>query len=99
MVEARDPCGGGGSPCRAGFVKRAGRRRGAEERGFTIVPVKTSLRGGSISSHSLAGRSTSIFKRQQSCQLHPCHFSSLKGCSIQRGVSVTLSAATAEQET
>lgn len=45
-------------------------------------------------------RSSSVFKRgQRSRQLHPWHFSSLKRCSIPRGVSFPPSAAAAERET
>lgn len=88
MGEARDSCESGGSPCGAEFVKHTGTWWGAEERGFTIFPVKTSLRDGSISSHSLDGRSVSVFKRQQPPQLHPWHFSSIKSCRIPHEVSL-----------
>lgn len=97
MGESRDSCEGGGSPCRAEFVKHPGRWCGAEERGFTIFPVKTSPRDGSISSHSQDGRSVSVLKRQQSPQLHPWHFSSIKSCRVPDGVLFLPSAATSGQ--
>lgn len=90
----RDSCEGGGSPYRAEFVKYTGRWWGAEERGFTIFPVKTSPRDGSISSHSLDGRSASVLKRHQSPQLHPWRFSSIKSCRVLDGVLFLPSAAT-----
>lgn len=98
VAVARDPCGGRGSPCRAGFVKQAGRWRGAEERGFTIFRWRQAWGAAAFPTTPCLEGASSYWKDSHLARSACAIFLSWKSCSIQCGVSFAPSTAIAEQE-